>query len=60
LGLGELGEFGGGGFAFSGEGGGGGAIGLGGASSSGAESLEDFVAVFDFSELAGDVLAEMQ
>ena len=58
LGFGELGELGGGGLALGAEGGGGGAIGCRGGVEFGAQCFEDFVAVFDFGELAGDLLGE--
>ena len=58
LGFGELGELGGGGFALGGEGGGGFAVGGGGCFECGAKGFEDFVAVFDFGQLAGYVFAK--
>ena len=56
--LGELGEFGGCGLALGGEGGGGLLIFRGGFFEIGAESLEGFVAVFDFRKLAGYVFTK--
>ncbi len=60
LGFGEFGEFGGSGLALGGEGGSGFAIGRCGLIEFRAEGLQDLVAIFDFSELAGHVFCQMR